>query len=140
MKTKIFQFYFYALSVVTLFWWSLSHWLYPEVYHRLLGFERYDPAMVKIIGTLSFFAVLGMFFVARDPVRNRDFFISLMVMSGLMAGTYFFLIQTDQFPIAEYLNIIVLLGNGIISSLLYPWEGTLKPVAKLQTTESILHP
>jgi hypothetical protein len=117
------------LSVVILFWWPLSHWLYPDVYHNLLGFESYDPAIVKVIGTLSFFAVLGMFFVARDPIRNRDFFISLMIMSGLMVGTYFHLIQTGQFPALEYINIALLLANGIIACLLYPWKEALKPLS-----------
>ena len=111
-----------------LFWWSLSHWLYPEAYHRLLGFDRYDPAMVKIIGTLSFFAVVGMFLVARDPIRNRDFFITLLTMSVLMMATYLYLIQTKQFPVRESLNIILLLGNCIIANLLYPWQEALKSV------------
>ena len=122
MKIKAFQLYFYVLAVVILFWWPLSHWLYPDLYHNLLGFERYDPAMVRVIGTLSFFAVLGMLFVARDPLQNRDFFISLMVMSGLMAVTYLYLIQTGQFPALEYINILLLLANGLIASLLYPWR------------------
>jgi len=129
MKAKIFRFYFYVLAVVMLFWWPLSHWFYPNIYHSLLGFESYNSAMVKIIGTLSFFAVLGIFFVARDPIRNRDFFISLMVMSGLMVATYFYLIQTDQFPVLEYINIILLLANCMIASLLYPWKEALKPAS-----------
>ena len=85
--------------------------------------------MVKIIGTLSLFAVLGVFFVARDPIRNRDYFISLMVMSGLMAATYFYLIQSGQFPILEYLNIVLLLANGLIACLLYPWKEAMKTTA-----------
>jgi hypothetical protein len=129
MKTRNFQIYFYVLSVVMLFWWPLSHWLYPDLYHHLLGFENYDPAMVKVIGTLSFFAVVGMFFVARDPIRNRDFFISLMITSGLMAGTYLYLIQTGQFPMLEYINIVLLLANGLISCLLYPWKDALKSLS-----------
>lgn len=128
MKNKAFQIYFSVLSVVMLFWWPLSHWLYPEMYHNLLGFESYDPAMVKVIGTLSFFAVLGMFFVAQNPIRNRDFFISLMVMSGLMVVTYLYLIQTGQFPVMESFNIILLLANGIIACTLYPWRGEVKPI------------
>jgi hypothetical protein len=116
--------------VLILFWWPLSHWLYPDAYHGSLGFQSYDLAAVRVIGTLSFFAVLGVFFVARDPVKYRDFFISLLIMSILMAATNFYLIYTDQFPALEYLNIIFLLGNGLFSSFLFPWKEAMKPVHK----------
>jgi hypothetical protein len=132
MKTKIFRIYFYIVSVVMLFWWPLSHWLYPDIYHNLLGFQSYNPAMVTVIGTLSFFAVLGLFFVARNPIRNRDFFISLLIMSVLMAATYLYLIQTGQFPALEYINILLLLGNGIIACLIYPWKEALKSLTSIE--------
>ena len=92
------------------------------MYHNLLGFESYDLAFVRVIGTLSSFSVLGLFFVARDPIRNRDLLISLLIMSGLMMGTYLYLIQTGQFPVGEYLNIFLLLANGLLASILYPWK------------------
>lgn len=129
MKTKIFRIYLYVFSVMSLFWWPLSHWLYPEAYHRLFGFQSYALSFVRVIGTLSFFPVLGMFFVARDPIRNRDFLISLLILSGLMIATYFYLIQTDQFPVMEYTNVFLLLINGTITGLLYPWKEAMKPTS-----------
>jgi len=128
MKTKIFQIYLYVLSLMSLLWWPLSHWIYPDTYHRWLGFQSYPLSFVRVIGSLSFFPVLGMFFVARNPVRNRDFFISLLIISVLIIATYFHLIQTKQFPRLEYFNLILLLVNGALSSILYPWKETLKSV------------
>ena len=66
--------------------------------------------------------ILGLLFTAANPIRNRDLFISLQVLSVLMAATYVFLINTQSFPQLEYLNAGFLLGNTIILSLLYPWR------------------
>jgi len=128
MKTKIFQIYLFTLSLLSLLWWPSSHWLYPDLYHRWLGFQSYQLSFVRVIGTLSFFPVLGMFFVARNPVRNRDFFISLLIISVLMVATYFHLIQINQFPRLEYFNLVLLLVNGMISSVLYPWKEAINSV------------
>lgn len=110
------------LGVFTLFWWPLSHWFYPDWYHGLLGFESYDDSLVKIIGTIGFFPVLGMFFAAADPIRNRDIVITTVVFSVLMAGTYVFLIWTRGFPILELVNVALLAGNVVFIAFLYPWS------------------
>jgi hypothetical protein len=114
--------YLAILAIFGLFWWVLSHWFYPGWYHDLLGFESYVDSFVKIIGTLSIMPILGLFFTAANPIRNRDLFVCLLLLCVLMATTYVFLINTQGFPWQEYLNAAFLLGNAIILSLLYPWR------------------
>ena len=121
-KLSIFKIYFTVVGIFLFFWWPASHWFYPDAYHSLLGFESYDLPMVRVIGTLSLFSVIGIYFVVRDPLRNRDFFITLMVMSILMSATFLFLIWNGSFPAGEYIDVGLLAGNGIISALLYPWQ------------------
>jgi len=123
-RVRFLRIYLAILAVFGLFWWVLSHWFYPDWYHGLLGFEGYVDSFVKIIGTLSIMPILGLFFTAANLIRNRDLFISLLVLSVLMAATYIFLINTQSFPRLEYLNAGLLLGNAIILSLLYPWRET----------------
>jgi hypothetical protein len=121
-KLKILKMYLWSLGLFALFWWVLGHWVYPDWYHHALGFEGYDDAFVKIIGTLTVLPVLGVFFTAANPLRNKDFVISLLVLSILMAATYVFLINTGQFPEGEYVNVALLVVNTIVLSFLYPWN------------------
>lgn len=121
-RVAFIRFYLLVLGVFTLFWWPLSHWFYPDWYHRLLGFQNYDDALVKVIGTIGVVPVLGMFFAAAEPLRNRDFVVALLVFCALMTLTYVYLIRGHGFPQREYVNAALLGGNGILLAVLYPWK------------------
>lgn len=116
----ILKIYLWTLGVFVLFWWPLSHWFYPEWYHRLLGFESFDGSLVTIIGTTGLVVVLNIFMAAYDPVRNSGMILILILFSAAMAGTYFYLIQTQGFPKLEYANTALLIVNGLILIGLYP--------------------
>jgi len=83
-RLGLLRLYLSFLATFTLFWWPLSHWFYPHWYHHLLGFTHYDPALVKIIGTLGAMPVAGMFLVARSPLRNRDMLVALLLLFVLL--------------------------------------------------------
>lgn len=119
---RLFRLYLYLLGTFTLFWWPLSHWLYPDGYHHLFGFTHYDYSLVKIIGTLGVMPVMGMFLVARDPLRNRDMMIVLLVLFTLLAATDIFLISAHGFPHREWFNVVLLLVNSLILARFYPWR------------------
>ncbi|MCP4539576.1 MAG: hypothetical protein GY832_20770 [Chloroflexi bacterium] len=121
-RIKILKAYLWAFGILAFLWWPMGHWVYPDWYHGVLGFESYELAYVRVIGTLSVLPVMGILFTAANPLRNRDFIISLLVLSILMIGTYLLLIHTQQFPVEEYFNIILLTINTIVLSLLYPWK------------------
>jgi hypothetical protein len=121
-RIKVLQAYLWVFGVLAVFWWPMGHWVYPDWYHGILGFENYELAFVRVIGTLSVLPALGICFAAVNPLRNRDFVIALMGASVLMIGTYILLIQTQEFPTGEYLNVGVLVINTVILSLLYPWK------------------
>lgn len=119
-RLRILRIYLWLLGTFTLFWWPLSHWFYPDWYHRLLGFSSFDPSLVTIIGTTGLLVVLNIFFAAFDPIRNRAMIIILIVFSLAMAATYFFLILTRAFPVREYANVALLIANTIVLIVLYP--------------------
>lgn len=114
--------YLNLLGTFTLFWWPLSHWFYPDGYHRLLGFTDYDYTLVKVIGTIGVVPVLCMFFAARDPLRNRDMVLTLLIFFPLLAATYIFLITLHGFPRGELFNVALLLLNSVLLYRLYPWK------------------
>lgn len=124
--------YLWLLGAFTLVWWPLSHWFYPDWYHQLMGFQQYDYSLVKIIGTIGFIPVLGPFFTAANPTRNRDFVITLLVFFVLLAGTDVYLINTRGFPVREYINVALLLVNTVVLGAIYPWE--VAPNKALQPT------
>jgi hypothetical protein len=127
-RRTIFQIYIGLFGIGCLFWWVLSHWLYPDWYHNLLGFHALSApeyAMAKTIGTLTAMPVMGMFFVARNPERNRDLFLGLLVLSLLMIGTYLYLMAVGDFPTGEMLNVVLIAVNMAILSGLYPWRDNL---------------
>jgi hypothetical protein len=119
-RIQILRTFLLLSGLFTLFWWPLSHWFYSNWYHHLLGFQNYDPAFAKIIGTLGIFPVLGTLFAARDPVRNRDLIRILIVFCLLMAATYVFLITTMSFPVLEYINVGILIFSATILIILFP--------------------
>ncbi len=121
-RLKIVQAYLWTFGILAFLWWPLGHWVYPDWYHAILGFESYERSYVQVIGTLSVLPVLGVFFAAVNPLRNRDFVISLLFVSVLMIGTYIVLIHTQQFPTEEYFNVGLLAINTIVLGLLYPWK------------------
>ena len=130
-RTRVFRVYLCVVGIVMFAWWTMGHWVYPAAYHDLLGFESYDLPAVRIIGTLSLFGVFAAFAVARNPKRNRDFFITLLAMSALMSATYLYLIVTSAFPRGEYFNIGLLLVNAIVAIVLYPRRQTDAPCARI---------
>jgi hypothetical protein len=122
-QLRLLRYYVLGLAVFGLFWWPLSHWLYPDSYHDLLGFTGpVDDSMVKVIGTIGVVPILGLFLIARDPLRNRDFVATLLVFYALMAATYVYLINAQDFPAGEYVNVGLLTANFVTLGLLYPWR------------------
>jgi hypothetical protein len=119
-KLGILKAYLWILGIFVLFWWPLSHWFCAEWYHRLMGFEDFDPSLVTIIGTTGLLVAMNIFVVAMDPVRNRAILAVLITFSIAMAGTYFFLIQAREFPAREYFNITLLIVNAVILAALCP--------------------
>jgi hypothetical protein len=121
-RIAVLKVYLWFLGTFTLAWWPLSHWFYPDWYHHLMGFQQYDYSLVKIIGTTGFIPVLGLFFTAANPIRNKDFVITLLIFFVLLAGTYVYLINTRGFPVREYINVALLLVNTIVLGAIYPWR------------------
>lgn len=121
-RIKIVKAYLWIFGVLAFLWWPMGHWVYPGWYHTLLGFEAFEPAYVKVIGTLAVMPVMGIFIIAANPLGNRAMMIALLILTVLMIATYVHLIATHQFPVGEYLNVGVLGANTIVLGLLYPWK------------------
>lgn len=121
-RTYFLRIYYGLLATFLLFWWPLSHWFYPDWYHNLLGFEEYDYALVKIIGTIGMIPVFALFFSIREPIKNRAVPITIILFSILMSLTYHFLITTVDFPPREYINVALLCVNAVILILSFPWK------------------
>jgi hypothetical protein len=95
------------LAIALLFWWPLSHWLYPESYHRLLGFApgSYPTAMVRVIGTCGFLPVFVLAYLALRPFEKWLLVVFLGIFSAMLGGMYLYLILRGDFPRGEYLNV-----------------------------------
>lgn len=123
-RLTIVSIYLWVFGIVLFFWWPLSHWFYPVLYHSLLGFEpgSYPDNMVKVIGTTGIVPVLMILFAAYNPVKNKHMIIIMIIFSFLMAFTYVFLIVSGQFPVLEYINVGFSIFSGLFLSLCYPWK------------------
>lgn len=111
-----------VLSIFVLFWWPLSHWLYPDFYHQLLGFQpgSYQPAMVKVIGTCGLFPVLLSAFAALNPEQNKACLIILILFCIAIAATYCHLILENHFPSREFVNVGLSFTTAVLLILLFP--------------------
>ncbi|MEW5734198.1 MAG: hypothetical protein AB1921_05045 [Thermodesulfobacteriota bacterium] len=121
-RMRVLKIYLWTAGIFCLFYWPVSHWFYPEWYHRLMGFTSYEDSFVKIIGTLSLLPVAGIFALALRPLQNRDLAALLTVFAVLMAGTYVFVILFRGFPAREWFNVALLFGNAAGLCVLYPWR------------------
>lgn len=111
-------------GVVLFFWWPLSHWLYPDLYHQLLGFKlgSYQDSLVKVIGTCGVFIILLSFFAAKNPIKNRDMIKTLIISAFLIALTFIYLIARGDFPTSEFINVGLSLFSALILQIIYPWK------------------
>lgn len=106
------------------FWWPLSHWIYPDFYHQLLGFSAgsYQDSMVKVIGTCGIFPVVLCFLTAKNPIRNKDAVIVLILSGFFIAFTFLYLIISGYFPNKELINVGLSLFSAVFLGLVYPWK------------------
>lgn len=116
--TKIFMI---SLSFLTFLWWPLSHWFYSDWYHRLLGFEKWDESMVKMIGTCGLLPVFILLITGLNPVRYRRNAISIVIFMCTLGFTFLYLISRNLFPVGEYLNVFICFFSGLITLIIYPW-------------------
>jgi len=123
MRLKITRIYLWIAAIFLLFWSPLSHWFYPDFYHyTIFGFDSYDNALVKVIGTISFIPTLLLFFSALNPLRNRDGVKTLIVAGFLMSATYIYLINNYNFPALEYFNAGLFFLMALSLWIIYPWQ------------------
>lgn len=101
-----------SLAVFLFFWWPLSHWFYSDWYHALVGFERYDPMFVKLIGTMGVLPVVALLWTALRPEEGGAFAVGFLAWSLGMAATYVYLILVEGFPKGELFNVALLLLNA----------------------------
>ncbi|PLX36669.1 MAG: hypothetical protein C0606_12640 [Hyphomicrobiales bacterium] len=119
-KLAILRLYAAGLGLFTLFWWPLSHWFFPDWYHDLMGFESYDLAFVRLIGTMGLLPVGCLFWLAYRPREAYGFLVVFVVWSLLLAATFAFLILFSGFPQAEFGNVALLVMNAAILGFLAP--------------------
>jgi hypothetical protein len=122
-RLKITRSFLWVAAVFLLFAYPLSHWFYADFYHyTIFGFESYDDALVKVIGTTAFVPTLLLFFGALNPIRNRDIVKTLIIAGFLMSATYIYMINFRDFPALEYVNAALMLGLALFLWLIYPWN------------------
>lgn len=128
-RLKIIQVFLLLNGLFVLFWWPLSHWFYSDFYHQLLGFKlgSYQDSMVKVIGTCGIIPVLLCLFSSKNPKRNRDLIIVIIIFSVLIAATFLYLITSGSFPVKELANVIFSLVSAIFLIVVYPWKAKLAP-------------
>jgi len=111
-------------GVLTFVWWPLSHWLFPDAYHRWMGFTTYDKPMARIIGTCGLMFCAVVFLIAWRPWDHAHLLMITSAFLVLLAATYGFLIARGEFPGRELLNVAFCLGGAVANVLLYPWSLT----------------
>ena len=77
---------------------------------------------IEIIGTLNIIPSLMLLFSSFNPIRNRDFIRTAISSALLMAGVYIYLINFENFPNLEYLNVLFLIITSLSLLFLYPWD------------------
>jgi hypothetical protein len=113
--------YFAGLGVVAFIWWPVSHWLFPDWYHRVLGFRQYDRSSARIIGTTGLPFVGSLFLVAMDPLASRSLVMLTIGFLVALAATYVDLIRRGEFPRGELFNVVLCFANAVIMGVAYPW-------------------
>lgn len=122
IKLNLTKGFLWITALITFFWWPVGHWVYPDLYHKILGFKSYDLAFSRIIGTLSLAVVIMMVLAAKDPIKNKDMVIGLIITGFLMYFTYVYLILLNQVPYGEFINVALTFALPLVLTLVYPWN------------------
>lgn len=123
-RIKTVKIFLAVCGLFLLFWWPMAHWFYTDFYHQLLGFQpgSYQDSMVKQIGTCGMIPVLLCLLASKNPVRNRDAILALIVYSILQAFTYLYLILLGAFPVGEIFNIGLCVFCALFLIFVFPWK------------------
>ncbi len=86
-KLAVLRVFAAAQAAIVLFWWLLSHWIYSEWYHGVMGFApgSYNEDFVKIIGTMAIFPLAGLVHTALNPAAARPFLIGYAIFNRYKA-------------------------------------------------------
>lgn len=105
-RMRRFRMVLLAVAVILTFWWPLSHWLYSNWYHQLLGFAAgsYPDAMVKIIGACGITPVLLLLVAWKNPTRNIWSIRVMAITSAVLGFTFLYLSTTGAVPKRELIN------------------------------------
>lgn len=123
-RIKMLRAFLMLNGILLFFWWPLSHWLYSDLYHRVMGFGAVDAydSFIKIIGTCGIIPVLLMLFSAKDPLRHRTEIITLIIFGFLLSATFGYLTFQGFLPVNEYFNAGLCFISSLFLLLAYPWK------------------
>jgi len=123
-RLRFFSFICLVFGIVLFFWWPLSHWLYPDFYHQLLGFlpGSYQDSMVKVIGTCGLLPVFCLIVLSISNKNNWPLVVATSVFSFFLGLTFLYLIVTGKFPKGEYFNVILSFFMFLFMPILYYWS------------------
>jgi hypothetical protein len=126
LRLAISKYFLLVTSLLLFCWWPLAHWFFSDWYHTVLGFTpgTYPQPMVEVIGTCGMCIVVFAVLAARNPRKNRDIIIGLIVCAYLLAAMYAYLVFSGAFPIRELFNLCLCVIAGTIILLIYPWKET----------------
>ena len=121
LHQKTFSIITFSLALVTFFWWPLSHWLYSDIYHSLLGFSpgSYQESMVRMIGTCGILPVMVLMYLAFYPEKKWPLVFMFSIFSFLLGLTFMYLVCQRTFPSREYFNVFFSIGISIMFPYLY---------------------
>ena len=123
-RFRIVSIYLLIFGIVLAFWWPLSHWLYSDWYHQLMGFTpgSYADNMVKMIGTSGIVPVLLAWVTAVNPQKYRGNVIIMLIFGVAIAATNAYLILLGDWPVQEWFNVVVAAAFSMVLLILYPWR------------------
>lgn len=121
-RVKALRLFALLQAVIVAFWWLLSHWLYSDWYHGVMGFApgSYDDDFVKIIGVMALMPLVGLIEAARRPDTAAPFLRAYITWCFGMAATYAYTINFGDVPEREYLNAALLVVSGLALLYLFP--------------------
>jgi hypothetical protein len=123
-RLSVVRYFLWVEGLVLLFWWPIMHLFFSDLYHGTLGFlpGTYPQPMINVIGSCGLCIVIFSLLAARDPGRNRDIVIGLVMTAFTLAAMYAYQIGMGYFPSREVINLILSTLSGIALLWMYPWK------------------
>jgi hypothetical protein len=119
-------------ALIEVFYFTASHWFFHEYFFNSLGIFGNDLSSTFVISQFQLIGaqVLGIaaitWIAASDPLKYRMIIQALLFTGCIAVAIFVYNVITVRVPVQFIVNAILIGGQVVLITVLFPWSKNLK--------------